>query len=88
MKDKPHWTELCQQASAEQDHEKLMELINEITRLLDEKETRLRPAPPKTEDTNRRQPNQPDFSCMISEGLIYSQLAALQAGSEDFAVRS
>jgi hypothetical protein len=51
MKDKPHWTELCQQASAEQDHEKLMELINEITRLLDEKETRLRPAPPKTEDT-------------------------------------
>jgi hypothetical protein len=46
MKDKPQWTELCQQASVEQDHEKLMELINEITRLLDEKETRLRPTPP------------------------------------------
>jgi hypothetical protein len=29
MKDKPHWTELCQRASVEQDHEKLMELINE-----------------------------------------------------------
>jgi hypothetical protein len=49
MKDKTHWTELCQRASVEQDHEKLMELINEITRLLDEKETRLRPAPPKTD---------------------------------------
>jgi hypothetical protein len=35
MKDKPHWTELCQQTSVEQDHEKLMELIKEITRLLD-----------------------------------------------------
>jgi hypothetical protein len=51
MKDTPHWMELCQQASVEQDHEKLMELINEITRLLDEKETRLRPAPPTSEDT-------------------------------------
>jgi hypothetical protein len=50
MKDKPHWTELCEQASVEQDHEKLMELINEINRLLDDKEQRLRPAPPKTED--------------------------------------
>jgi hypothetical protein len=50
MKDKPHWAELCQRASAEQDHEKLMKLISEITRLLDEKETQLRPAPPKTED--------------------------------------
>jgi len=47
MKDKPHWTELCQQASVEQDHGKLMELIKEITRLLDEKEERIRPTPPK-----------------------------------------
>jgi hypothetical protein len=39
------------QASVEQDHQKLMELINEITRLLDEKETRLRPASPTPEDT-------------------------------------
>jgi hypothetical protein len=50
MKDNPHWMELCQQASVEQDHEKLMQLINEINRLLDDKEQRLRPAPPKTED--------------------------------------
>jgi hypothetical protein len=42
--------ELCQQASAEQDHEKLLELINEINRLLDDKGQRLRPAPPKTEN--------------------------------------
>jgi hypothetical protein len=47
LKDKPHWTELCQQASVEQDHEKLMELIKEITRLLDEKEERIRPTPPR-----------------------------------------
>ena len=46
----PHWMELCQQASAEQDHEKLLELINEINRLLDDKGQRLRPAPPKTEN--------------------------------------
>lgn len=50
MKDKPHWMELCQQASVEKDHEKFMALINEISRLLDEKEMRLRPAP---EDTKK-----------------------------------
>jgi hypothetical protein len=42
MKDQPHRMELCQQASVEQDPEKLMELIQEINRLLDEKEERLR----------------------------------------------
>ena len=41
MKDKPHWMELCQQASVEQDPEKLMVLIQEIVSLLDEKEARL-----------------------------------------------
>ncbi len=41
---KRHWTELCEQAANEQDPKKLMELIAEITRLLDEKETRLRKA--------------------------------------------
>ncbi len=45
MKDEPPWTELCQQAASEQDHGKLMELIDEITRHLDEKDGRLRPAP-------------------------------------------
>jgi hypothetical protein len=43
--------ELCQQASVEQDPEKLMELITEITRLLDEKQTRLRQAHAESEDT-------------------------------------
>jgi hypothetical protein len=42
VKDKPHWTELCQQASVEQDPERLLQLIKEINRLLDEKEIRLR----------------------------------------------
>ena len=41
MKDNPHWMQLCEQASVEQDPEKLMELIQEINRLLDEKEERL-----------------------------------------------
>jgi hypothetical protein len=34
--------ELCQQASVEQDPEKLMGLVKEINRLLEEKEERLR----------------------------------------------
>ena len=38
MKDK----ELCQQAAVEQDPKKLMELVKEINRLLEEKEQRLR----------------------------------------------
>jgi hypothetical protein len=33
---------LCQQAAVEQDPDKFMELIHEITRLLEEKERRLR----------------------------------------------
>ena len=45
MKDKPHWMKLCQQASVEQDPEKLMELVAEITRLLDEKQKRLKGSP-------------------------------------------
>jgi hypothetical protein len=36
------WRVLCQQAAAEQDSDKFMELIHEITRLLEEKERRLR----------------------------------------------
>lgn len=49
MKDKPHWTELCEEASVEKDPEKFMALINEINHLLDEKKERLRPAPTKQE---------------------------------------
>ncbi len=35
------WKKLCAQAALEQDAEKLMELVKEINRLLDEKEQRL-----------------------------------------------
>ena len=37
MQNKPHWIDLCQQASVEQDPEKLIELITEINHLLDER---------------------------------------------------
>jgi hypothetical protein len=36
------WVQLSQQASAEQDPDKLLELIQEINRILEEKETRLK----------------------------------------------
>ena len=45
MKDKERWRELCEQAAVEQDPEKLMELVAEITRLLDEKQKRLKGSP-------------------------------------------
>ena len=38
---KEHWMNLCEQAAVEQDTEKLMLLIQEINRLLEEKEQRL-----------------------------------------------
>jgi hypothetical protein len=39
--DKPErWRELCAQAAVEQDPEKLMELVTEITRLLEEEQER------------------------------------------------
>jgi hypothetical protein len=39
---KEHWQQLCEQAAVEQDAERLMELIHEINRMLDEKEQRLK----------------------------------------------
>ena len=42
---KEHWMQLCERAASEQDAEKLMDLIEEINRLLEEKELRLRQAP-------------------------------------------
>jgi hypothetical protein len=42
MKDKPRWKELCELASVEQNPQKLMELITEINRLLEEKQNRLK----------------------------------------------
>jgi hypothetical protein len=41
MKDKARWMELCEQAAMEQDPQKLMELVEEINRLLLEKEKRV-----------------------------------------------
>jgi hypothetical protein len=41
---------VCEEASVETDHEKFMGLINEISRLSDEKEARLRPLPTKSDD--------------------------------------
>jgi hypothetical protein len=39
---KERWQRLCEQAVVEQDPERLIELTAEITRLLEEKEKRLR----------------------------------------------
>jgi hypothetical protein len=39
---KEHWMSLCEKAAQEQDPEKLMLLVQEITRLLDEKQERLK----------------------------------------------
>lgn len=38
------WRDLCEQAQTEQDPKKLIELIKEINRLLQEREVRLRDA--------------------------------------------
>ncbi len=42
MKNKESWLKLCEQAAVEQDPKKLMELVTEINRLLQEKEQRLK----------------------------------------------
>ncbi len=42
MEDQKRWQDLCQQASTEQDSRKLVVLIEEINRLLAEKNDRLR----------------------------------------------
>ena len=39
---KQEWMRLCDLASKEQDPEKLMELVREITRLLEERETAIK----------------------------------------------
>ncbi len=39
---KEEWTQLCEQAAIEQDSEKLMALVSEINRMLDEKDQRLK----------------------------------------------
>jgi hypothetical protein len=42
MQDKEQWIRLCEQAHVEQDPARLLELIREIERLLEEKAERLR----------------------------------------------
>jgi len=39
---KEEWTQLCEQAAVEEDPEKLMILVKQIIRMLDEKEQRLK----------------------------------------------
>lgn len=39
---KQEWMRLCELASKEQDPEKLMDLVREITRLLEERETAMK----------------------------------------------
>jgi len=39
---KEEWAQLCEQAAIEQDPQKLMLLVSEINRMLDEKEKRLK----------------------------------------------
>lgn len=54
MKNHERWMELCELASKEQDPNKLMALVTEITRLLEEKRNRLNPKPfegPAPEDS-------------------------------------
>jgi hypothetical protein len=43
---KEEWMQLCEQAAVEQDTEKLMSLVTEINRMLDEKEQRLKSGQP------------------------------------------
>jgi hypothetical protein len=47
------WVELCEQAAVEQDHDRLMELIREISAVLDEKEARLQAASAKPIETKK-----------------------------------
>jgi hypothetical protein len=48
---KERWIELCEMAATEQDYQKLLKLVQEINRLLDEKEQRLKPKGRREEST-------------------------------------
>jgi hypothetical protein len=52
MKDKARWMELCEQAAVEQDPKKLLELVTEINRLLEEKEKRIGVVLPAAPESN------------------------------------
>jgi len=49
MKEEERWTELCRQASVEQDPRKLLLLVTEINRLLAERQDRLLERVPEPE---------------------------------------
>jgi hypothetical protein len=46
--------ELCEQAAVEQDHERLMKLVNEIDRMLEEKDQRLTREQPRVRAFEKR----------------------------------
>jgi hypothetical protein len=48
------WLELCALAAMEQDHDRLLELSQEINRLLEEKEQRLKKKPPTSQSDGFR----------------------------------
>jgi hypothetical protein len=72
MKDKQRWMHLCEQAADEQDGAKLMDLVAEITRLLDAKQHRLdaHQTPPPT-DCYR------DLSSHCTEVVLTNSIFAL-----------
>jgi hypothetical protein len=43
---KERWFQLCEQAAVEQDPERLLKLVNEISRMLDEKNQRVQQCSP------------------------------------------
>lgn len=45
MEDNEHWMELCEQASNEPDPERLLQLVQQINAVLEEKEARLKTEP-------------------------------------------
>ena len=45
-KTKEPWLQLCEQAAVEQDPERLLKLVNEISRMLDEKNQRIQHGSP------------------------------------------
>jgi hypothetical protein len=51
---KERWLELCEQAASEQNSEKLVALVQEINRMLDEKEQRLKSHKPATAPFQRQ----------------------------------
>jgi hypothetical protein len=59
-KTKERWVQLCEQASVEQDADRLLRLVNEISRMLDEKNQRVQQSsPPDSSETSLSTARQP-----------------------------